>query len=251
MRIEFLGQRAMFLIPSVKVYGRKHSKSKQSVAHAIHHFLITTFGGYTCASGNIYGYFTSALVEYDELREFRVAFDDDNAHSNVTALQKFLASISDDIGEECIYLECADEVMLVYPNGEIKSVDEHDLGRWWSLKDPSYEISNMGRPAVFLLPSHKLRTRDGEDSVEDDLKKFLIANYDGFTTTTVPYFGFWRSDGKEVTYDECRQYEVAILGRTNVKPLMKKLAEIAKVIDEDCIYFKAGQYACLITPKSS
>jgi len=59
--------------------GRKHSKSGQSVARAIHRFLTETFGGYTCASGNIYGYFSGkdSPTEYDELREFRVAFLED------------------------------------------------------------------------------------------------------------------------------------------------------------------------------
>lgn len=73
MRIESLGKRASFLIPSIKVYNRKYSKTKQNVARTIHNFLNDTFGGYTCASGNIYGYFTSESTEYDELREFRVA----------------------------------------------------------------------------------------------------------------------------------------------------------------------------------
>lgn len=49
MRIESLGRRATFLVPSVKVYNPKHSKSRQSVAKTIHNFLTQTFGGYTCA----------------------------------------------------------------------------------------------------------------------------------------------------------------------------------------------------------
>ena len=38
MRIESLGKRALFLIPSIKVYNSKYSKSKQSVAKTIHRF---------------------------------------------------------------------------------------------------------------------------------------------------------------------------------------------------------------------
>ncbi len=105
----------MFLIPSVKVYNRKYSQSRQSLAKTIHSFLTDTFGGYTCASGNIYGYFTSTATEYDELREFRVAFKEDERKTKVPKLQGFLAVLCEDIGEECIYLECGEDAMLVYP----------------------------------------------------------------------------------------------------------------------------------------
>jgi hypothetical protein len=115
MRIEDLGKRATFLIPSVKVYNSKYSKTRQSVAKTVHKFLTETFGGYTCASGNIYGYFGGALVEYDELREFRVAFKEDERKTKVPLLQEFLARICEDIKEECIYLECGEDAMLVYP----------------------------------------------------------------------------------------------------------------------------------------
>ena len=114
MKIENLGSRSLFLIPSVKVYNRKYSKSRQSVAKTIHNFLMDTFGGYTCASGNIYGYFTSESAEYDELREFRVAFDSQNV-LKATLLAEFLASLCADIGEECIYLERGGETFLIYP----------------------------------------------------------------------------------------------------------------------------------------
>lgn len=115
MRVENLGRRATFLIPSVKVYNTKYSKTRQSIAKTIHTFLNSTFGGYTCASGNIYGYFAKETTEYDELREFRVAFKEDEKKTKVPQLQEFLARICEDIGEECIYLECGEDAMLVYP----------------------------------------------------------------------------------------------------------------------------------------
>lgn len=115
MRIVGLGRRALFLIPSVKVYNPKHSKTRQSIAKTIHNFLLATFGGYTCASGNIYGYYSSEAAEYDELREFRVGFKEDEKKTKVPLLQEFLAKICEDIGEECIYLECGEDAMLVYP----------------------------------------------------------------------------------------------------------------------------------------
>lgn len=117
MRIESLGRRATFLIPSVKVYNKKYSKSRRSIAKKIHRFLTRTFGGYTCASGNIYGYFSgfNGPNEYDELREFRVAFKEDERKTKVPKLQRFLARLCEDIGEECIYLECGEDAMVVYP----------------------------------------------------------------------------------------------------------------------------------------
>ncbi len=115
MRIESLGRRALFLIPSVKVYNRKHSKSKAGIARKIHRYLKRTFGGYTCASGNIYGYFGRDYAEYDELREYRVAFLEDDRKSKIPRLKRFLARLCADIGEECIYLELGEDAMLVYP----------------------------------------------------------------------------------------------------------------------------------------
>jgi hypothetical protein len=115
MKVESLGQRALFLVPSVKVYGRKYSRTK-AVAAKIHVFLSQEFGGYTCASGNIYGYFMGVEdpFAYDEHREFRVAFVDDVQGSKLAKLQHFLAELAEDISEECIYLEYGGAAMLVY-----------------------------------------------------------------------------------------------------------------------------------------
>ena len=113
--IEDLGRRALFLIPSIKVYNSKYSKTRQSIAKTVHTFLTEVFGGYTCASGNIYGYFQSAHLEYDELREFRVAFKEDEKRTKVPRLLRFLATICEDIDEECIYVECGEDALVVYP----------------------------------------------------------------------------------------------------------------------------------------
>lgn len=116
MRIKSLGRRALFLMPPNKLHNRKYSKSGQNIAKVIQRFLMKNFDGYTCASGNIFGYYNSSeSIEYDELREFRVAFKEDEARTKVPKLQKFLAAICEDIGEECIYLECGEDAMLVYP----------------------------------------------------------------------------------------------------------------------------------------
>ena len=120
--------------------------------------------------------------------------------------------------------------------------------KWEGLSGEGYRIEDLGRPAVFLLPSHKLRMLLGRSTIEEDLHNFLSENFSAFTTTTVPYFGFWRNSGEKLVYDECRLYEVSFVGKKRLPGLMRKLAEIASAIEEECVYFKAGQYACLIYP---
>jgi hypothetical protein len=64
----------------------------------------------------------------------------------------------------------------------------------------------------------------------------------------VPYFGFWHDKQKVLVHDECRQYEVSFIGKKNIAPLLRKLSRVAKKINENCIYFKAGEDTCFITP---
>lgn len=122
--------------------------------------------------------------------------------------------------------------------------------KWAGLDGPGYEVDDLGRPGVFLLPSVKLKrfSMDGR-TVEEALRDFLIANFGAYTETNVPYFGFWRDGGQNLVYDECRQYEVAFFGKERIPLLLAKLADICRIIGEDCIYVKAGQYAALVRPK--
>lgn len=119
MKIKKLGKVATFLIPSVKVHNPKYSKSRRNVATIVHRYLIRNFGGYTSAPGTVYGYYgngePNVPVEYDELREFRVAIADDKRDSQLLKLQGFLAQVCADIGEECIYFEYGSEAMLISP----------------------------------------------------------------------------------------------------------------------------------------
>ena len=123
------------------------------------------------------------------------------------------------------------------------------MNKWLGLKGETYRIEDLGRPAMFLLPSHKLRMAMGAATVEENLHQFLSKEFGAFTTATVPYFGFWRSANDQVAYDECRLYEVSFVGKERIPFLLEKLAEVAVAIEEECIYFKAGQYACLVYPK--
>lgn len=113
MYLESLGKRALFLIPSMKVFGMRDADSGHRMAKRIHDFLIANFTGFTMASGNICGYFEDN--EYDEHREYRVAIRDDAGGTKLRLLQEFLAGICAEIGEVCIYLEYGGEATLVYP----------------------------------------------------------------------------------------------------------------------------------------
>lgn len=124
--------------------------------------------------------------------------------------------------------------------------------KWRSFerKNSPYVLEDLGRPAVFLIPVRKLRIRpDGNDTVERMIANFILENLGAFTISTVPSFGFWKNRESALILDECHQYEVSFPGKNGVSRLMEKLAEVARKADEECIYFKAGQYACLIYPK--
>lgn len=123
--------------------------------------------------------------------------------------------------------------------------------KWSGLEDESYHLENLGRPAIFLLPVRKLQKELGGVSVEQLLHQFLIAEFESYTSSTIPSFGVWKDAQKTIISDECRQYEVSFAGKERIPVLAKKLAEIAKWVEEECIYLKAGQYSCLVYPAAS
>lgn len=125
--------------------------------------------------------------------------------------------------------------------------------KWSGFKSRKYRLVDLGRPAVFLLPEWKLAPDStwklGDRTVAEDLDDFLVKNFGAFTRTTVTNFGVWM-DGKQVlVLDSCRQYEVSFLGKERIPLILAKLAQVARALQEECIYFKAGQYACLIYPR--
>jgi len=85
-------------------------------------------------------------------------------------------------------------------------------------------------------------------TVRDDLHAFLLAYFGSFTTTITPFFGFYKKGSGVMIHDQCYQYEVSFVGKDRIGLLISKLAVIARRIEEECIYFKAGEDACLIYP---
>jgi hypothetical protein len=122
--------------------------------------------------------------------------------------------------------------------------------KWINLLGKEYKLVDLGRPAVFLIPIKKLKQRmENGKMVEKDLQEFLISNFGAYTSATIPGFGFWKDAKQAIIFDRCREYEVSFLGKKKIPTLIRKLAEIAEVIDEECIYLKTGQYSCLVYPK--
>ena len=106
MREQRLGEAALFLLPSLKM--KQHSAEER-----VHRFLMETFGGYTAAAGNIFGYWVDSGggQSYGEHRQFLVALDAPEKRDKLT---EFLASIARELDEESILLQTGNAVSLVW-----------------------------------------------------------------------------------------------------------------------------------------
>ncbi len=112
-REQTLGPVLRFLLPSLKLKQPGHTG--HTVEQDVHHFLVTTFGGYTATVGNLFGYWKDERGQdsYGEHREFTVALPP--GHS-IDQVKDFLGSLAARIGEESIYLEVAGTATLIYRN---------------------------------------------------------------------------------------------------------------------------------------
>ncbi|MDO8495333.1 MAG: hypothetical protein Q7S32_02280 [bacterium] len=121
--------------------------------------------------------------------------------------------------------------------------------KWIEFANPEkYRLVDLGRPAVFLIPVSKLKQEIGrETTIEDHIDQFLLKKFGSFTKISFPSFGVW-SKGEEVINDDCVQWKVSFSDKRKIPLLLAKLAEVAFLIGEECIYVEAGQYAALIYP---
>jgi len=88
----------------------------------------------------------------------------------------------------------------------------------------------LGEAAIFLLPSLKLKKR----SVEEEVHRFLVENFGGYTAAAGNIFGYWVGpDGRE-SYGEHRQFMVAV-DEAKRQRLFEFLARIARELDEESI----------------
>lgn len=111
-RQQELGRSATFLLPSLKL--KRPRTDEGSLEDRVHTFLMDNFGGYTAAAGNIFGYWKdeSGKSSYGEHRQFTIALVED---SKLPSLKNFLADLSAELNEDCLYLTVGDQVVLIYP----------------------------------------------------------------------------------------------------------------------------------------
>ena len=111
VREESIGKRAAFLVPSLKL--KERDESGQALEERVHQYLLRTFGGYTAAAGNIFGYWKDEKgnESYGEHRQFQVGLLGDE---KAPELKRFLAQLAADLKEECLYLETGDEAWFIY-----------------------------------------------------------------------------------------------------------------------------------------
>jgi hypothetical protein len=109
-------------------------------------------------------------------------------------------------------------------------------------------IESLGRMAVFLLPSLKLKQRQKLGrTYEEIVHQFLMKHFGGYTASAGNIFGFWRNEasGRE-WYGEHREYKVSFRGRDRVSMLQLFLSRLAADLGEESIYLEYGEDAWLI-----
>lgn len=125
----------------------------------------------------------------------------------------------------------------------------NESNKWSGLAGEGCLIRDLGRPAIFLIPSKKLDLQwAGGTTIRERLHGMLTLYFGAYTTSLIPSFGVYTSDAGTRMLDECVEYEVSFAGKDKIPLLTSELGLIAEAIAEECIYLKAGQYACLVYP---
>jgi hypothetical protein len=99
----------------------------------------------------------------------------------------------------------------------------------------------LGKPAIFLLASLKLKRRsDAGISVEEEVHRFLMEQFGGYTAAAGNIFGYWVGPDGRHSYGEHRQFMVALDAEEKVQRLKEFLAKIAGELDEESILLQLG-----------
>lgn len=111
----------------------------------------------------------------------------------------------------------------------------------------------IGQRAVFYIPVKKLNEKYQQGAMLKTAKlifhDFFIKNYNAYTVDVQEAQGFWRKDyDDEETQDSSVRYEVSFEGE--VGQFIDFLAEMCKLIGEECIYLTMGPNSYLVTPSS-
>lgn len=106
-----MGRVVRFLLPSLKL--KQAAEGGATAEQRVHQFFTENFGGYTAATGNIFGYWKDQQGEdsYGEHREFTVTAENE---AQLDAIREFIARIAAELGEECIFVEIGGQGSLIY-----------------------------------------------------------------------------------------------------------------------------------------
>ena len=108
-------------------------------------------------------------------------------------------------------------------------------------------VESLGRMAVFLLPSLKMKQQKLGKNYEEIVHHFLMKHFGGYTASAGNIFGFWRDTGSgRESYGEHKEYKVSFRGRDRVALLQRFLSKLAAELDEETIYMEYGEDAWLI-----
>ena len=112
----------------------------------------------------------------------------------------------------------------------------------------SVRMGSLGRMAVFLLPSLKLKQRKKLGrTYEEIVHQFLMKNFGGYTASAGNIFGFWRDEkSAREWYGEHREYKVSFRGRDRVATLQQFLSRLGGELGEESIYLEYGEDAWLV-----
>src|SRR3954471_12492935 len=106
----------------------------------------------------------------------------------------------------------------------------------------SYVEETMGEPAIFLLPSLKLKKRSSNGVLlEEEVHRFLMEHFGGYTAAAGNIFGYWVEPGGGVSYGEHRQFMVALGRDDQIEGLKQFLAKIARELEEHSILLQLGR----------
>jgi hypothetical protein len=111
----------------------------------------------------------------------------------------------------------------------------------------TFRVESLGRMAVFLLPSLKLKQKKRGKPHDELVHHFLMKHFAGYTASAGNIFGFWRDEqtGREY-YGEHKEYKVSFREPDRVQMLQRFISRLAKELEEDCIYLEYGEDAWLV-----
>jgi hypothetical protein len=111
----------------------------------------------------------------------------------------------------------------------------------------SLRVESLGRMAVFLLPSLKMKQKKLGKSYEEIVHHFLMKRFGGYTASAGNIFGFWHDEKtRRDYYGEHKEYKVSFRGRNRVMMLQRFLSRVAGELGEESIYLEYGEDAWLV-----